>query len=64
MSTQNHKPWWSSKTLWFNFISLVVTIATALQAVPGIPSKFAVWLAGAIAIGNAIIRFYSNSKIK
>lgn len=64
MNTQNHKSWWKSKTLWFNFVSLIVTIATALQAVPGIPSEFAVWLAAAIAIGNAIIRFFSNSKLK
>jgi len=64
MSTQNHKKWWESKTLWFNFVSLVVTIAAALQVVPGIPESLAVYLAAAIAIGNAIIRFFSNSKIK
>ena len=59
------KPWWQSKTIGFNSLVLVATAITA--AVPALQQSmtaenYAV-LVNAVALGNAILRLYTNKPI-
>ncbi|WP_288776803.1 hypothetical protein [uncultured Psychrobacter sp.] len=59
------KPWWQSKTIGFNSLVLVATTITA--AVPALQQSmtaenYAV-LVNAVALGNAILRLYTNKQI-
>ena len=57
------KPWYRSKTLWFNIVSLAVVVAGAL-ADSGVVSDARV-VAAAVAlvtIGNAALRIFFTSQ--
>ena len=59
------KPWWQSKTIGFNTLVLAATAITA--AVPALQQSmtaenYAV-LVNAVALGNAILRLYTNKPI-
>jgi len=57
------KPWYQSKTLWFNVVSLAVVIAGVL-ADPAIVSDARVVAAAAafVTIGNAVLRIFLTSQ--
>jgi hypothetical protein len=57
------KPWWTSKTLWFNAITLVVMVLAVVIENAGLielPSQAVGLLTMGLAIGNAVLRFISN----
>ena len=57
------KPWWHSRTLWFNALCLVLAGAEAkLGVVQGtLPGGLYTWLAFALPLGNAALRAITNS---
>lgn len=52
------KPWWQSRTLWFNALCAALAAAElglgALQTV--LPGEPYAWLSFAIVVGNAVLR--------
>lgn len=65
MSGATIKPWWKSKTLWFNAIALALAAAEAhLQLLKGLlPGGLFAWLAFVLPVGNAALRFITASAI-
>lgn len=59
------KPWYCSKTLWFNAIVLALAVAeTQLNVLQGVlPGGLYAWLAFVLPVGNAALRFISNSAL-
>jgi hypothetical protein len=60
------KPWYKSKTIWFN---IIVAGLTALEASfsmlqPNIPVNIYGILATLLAVGNAMLRIISTTTIK
>lgn len=59
------KPWWHSRTLWFNLVMAVLAAAEAglglLQAM--LPVNAFAALAFALALGNAGLRVISNATL-
>jgi protein-S-isoprenylcysteine O-methyltransferase Ste14 len=53
----------NSKTIIFNVVTLIVTVAVALQAVDFIPSDVAKWFGVVITIGNIVLRFLTTEPI-
>lgn len=63
------KEWYHSKTLWFNFISLVVIVATYvndnINAIPGIDEAAArFWIGLILVFGNSFLRLVTTQGIK
>lgn len=56
----NAKPWWQSRTLWFNAIGLTLMTVQALSGANVIPPEYAV---PALAVGNAVLRFVTTQPI-
>jgi len=54
------KTWWKSKTLWLNFVAMLVAIAQAMQGVAWVPVQYQVLV---LAVLNAILRFLTNQPI-
>jgi hypothetical protein len=53
----------NSKTIIFNVVTLIVTVAVAIQTVEFIPSDVAKWFGVAITIGNIVLRFLTTEPI-
>lgn len=53
----NSKPWWASKTIWANVLSLIATIATVFGLDLGLtPEVQATIIAGVVSIVNIVLR--------
>lgn len=61
----NCKPWYCSKTLWFNAIVLALAAAeTQLKVLEGVlPGGLYAWLAFVLPVGNAALRFITSTAI-
>ena len=59
------KPWWKSKTLWFNALCLVLAAAEAQLSVlkDVLPGGVYAWLAFAMPVGNAVLRFLTSTAV-
>ncbi len=58
------KPFWASKTFWFNMLALAVAVATAFGYGDFQPSPDVQGLAlGIVALINIILRFVTTQKI-
>lgn len=60
------KPWWQSKTLWFNALSLIATAVTAIaghEIVADYPSVVLVMM-GFQAVINGVLRWITNEPIE
>lgn len=55
----NSKPWWQSKTLWYNALMLTVAAASGQMGFP-IPPKIAIPV---VTIGNAILRLVTSQPV-
>lgn len=59
------KPWYRSRTLWFNAIVLALAAAEqqlgVLQGV--LPGGLYAWLAFVLPIGNAVLRFITTTAV-
>jgi len=60
------KPFFKSRTFWLNAATLVVAILTALsnqELILEHPDA-ALWIAAAVAVGNVVLRFVTDTPIK
>lgn len=59
------KPWWRSKTLWFNAVVIALATAEASFGVlqPLLPANAYACLTFGLAVGNAVLRFISNTQL-
>jgi hypothetical protein len=59
------KPWWKSRTLWFNAICLAAAAAESqlggLQSV--LPGGLYTWLAFILPVGNAALRVITTTAV-
>jgi hypothetical protein len=55
----NEKPWYMSRTIWLNVLTLIVVVLTAMLAQDGLVSpEIAKWLLVAIASINGIVSLF------
>lgn len=59
------KPWYQSRTLWFNAICLALAAAEAqLNVLQGhLPGGVYAWLAFVLPVGNAALRFVTSTAV-
>lgn len=59
------KPWYQSKTLWFNAIVLMLAAAEAQLGVikDALPGGLFAWLAFVLPVVNALLRFITTTGI-
>jgi hypothetical protein len=62
---ENTKPWWQSKTLWFNAAVGALAAAEASAAIiqPYVPGNIYAWGMLALVVGNAVLRVVSKAGI-
>lgn len=65
----NGKPWWKSKTLWFNVGIVLVAIGQELAAAASMLSDavqgtIQLFLALFVAVGNAILRIVTHEPLR
>lgn len=61
---EENKKWFHSKTIWFNIVSGIVTIAASLQSDGGLSPQLASIMASVVTIGNVVLRFITEKPIK
>ena len=63
--TPQVKPWWKSKTVWFNAICLMLAAAeTQLKVLQGVlPGGVYAWLAFVLPVGNAALRLVTSTAV-
>lgn len=57
------KPFWQSKTLWFNVITAVIAIAGSLTSAFTFTGKTAAIFTGILTVGNVILRLITNATL-
>ena len=63
MTTKSTKPWYKSKTFWFNILSTALVIAAMPEFANVLPSSMAPWLALGVALGNMVLRSITNTGV-
>lgn len=59
----NPKPWYQSKTLWFNVFTMLVLIAEQIPALwPNPPEWLTVAVGAVLVVGNVILRVWFTSE--
>ena len=59
------KPWWESRVIWLNAVTLVVSVLTALlgtQLVQDHPTVMS-WMAASVAVANVVLRCLTTTEI-
>ena len=56
------KPWWESKTIWVNVLTLLGVIITSVTAWPEL-QKYGAQLATALAVVNVMLRMITSEGI-
>lgn len=64
-ATAAPKPWWRSRTIWFNTVCALLATAEASLGVlqPALPVSFFGVLAFVLAVGNAALRVITTTAI-
>lgn len=59
------KPWYKSKTLWFNALAIMLAAAeTQFHVLQGaLPGGLFTWLAFALPVANAALRFITSTAV-
>ena len=59
------KPWWKSRTLWFNALvaALAALEANARLIQPYVPGNVYGWGVLILSVGNALLRFATSQKV-
>lgn len=58
------KPWWRSRTVWFNVATLAVTIAGVVaDPALALDSRIVAGAAGVMTVGNVALRLLTNQPI-
>lgn len=66
MSGKKHtKPFWASKTLWFNLVVAALAAAEAASGLlqPLLPGNIYGWLTFALTVGNTVLRVVTTSAV-
>jgi hypothetical protein len=58
-----HKPWYQSKTVWINALTLTALILSTIMQWPDLQA-YATYIAYALTIVNIILRFITTSKLE
>ena len=61
MARENTKAPWESKTLWFNLLTAVVTIATSASGI--LPEQYGKYIAIVLAVANLGLRLVTSKGI-
>ena len=61
----NAKPWWQSRTIWFNaiVIALAAAEANAKMIQPYVPGNVYGWCVMLLTIGNTLLRFLTTQAL-
>lgn len=59
----NSKPFWQSKTFWFNAITILVGVLGQVTSLFTFSAQTNSIIAGVLAVGNTILRFLSGQPI-
>lgn len=62
--TPESKPWYKSKTVWFNAVVLVVSIASALAVDPSVKAEVGQVASYVLIAGNIALRLLSGQPIE
>lgn len=57
------KPWYTSKTLWFNIVTVIVAVVGDVTKAFTFTGQTAEIFAGVLSVGNIILRFLTNSAL-
>jgi len=57
----NGKPWWQSKTIWVNVLTMIVDVAGRMSDV--IPASAQPYIASGLAILNIALRFLTDQPV-
>jgi len=58
-----HKPWYKSRTIWINALTLIALIISTIVSWPEL-LPYSTYLAYALTITNLLLRFITNTKIE
>ena len=61
---QAPKSWWQSKTIWFNILAFLVSVAAGFGYTGELPPEWAVFVPAVIALNNMILRWVTTQPIK
>lgn len=59
-NSDGKKPWWRSKTIWFNVVTVLLGFIQIVNQHFVIPPE---WLAYIMGLGNVILRFITETKL-
>lgn len=59
----NCKPWYQSKTVWINALTLAALIISTMMQWPEL-QQYATYLTYALAIVNLVLRFITNTQLE
>ena len=57
------KPWYWSKTIWFNVLSFVVAVAVSLGYTGDIPAEWKEYVGPVVAVINVLLRLVTSKAI-
>ena len=57
------KPWWESKTVWVNVLSVLVLALNSTDVISIFPPSWTPRLAGLLALANIVLRFVSSQPV-
>ncbi len=57
------KPWYESKTIWANVLSIAIAILILVADVPGLSPESRTWLTVILGIANILLRFVTDQPI-
>jgi hypothetical protein len=64
MTTEIPKPFWASKTLWINLITLVAAISTAFGVDLGLDPEAQIAIVGTVmSVINIVLRFVTRAPV-
>ena len=56
------KAWWTSKTIWFAVLQILLAISVQLGAIPGLPASVSAYF-GATGLITMILRLLTNAPV-
>ena len=58
------KEWWKSKTIWFNVLALVATVATNWGYTGDLPADWQVFVPVVVVVVNLIMRLVTKEPLR
>lgn len=59
----NPKPWYKSRTMWFNLLNVVLMIASLTEIINIIPVEWTDYWIAAVAVGNILLRMDTSKPL-